>query len=174
MADIYRRMESASGWMENYEEAAQRKSPPPQDSGPPVSQANRPLSTAAATSPSPPNSAKKSKKRKPKKMPQSLPFLKQTIITDIIVGEELRAREAADGAPPRSPSDPMFHPLEVLKFFRALYVHGACSSATGARDLRIVYCCVAFSHQQSFVVVFHEPQVGKVGFIGSNKNHESM
>ena len=156
-------MESASGWMDNYEEAAQRKGPPPQDLGPPVSQANRPASTATATSSSLPNSAKKSKKRKPKKVPQSLPFVKQTFIADIIAGEELRAREAADGALPRSPSDLMFHPEEVIHFFQRFTFMVRARRQRGASDRLYssaeLCCCV------------HEPQVGKVRFIGRNKGH---
>lgn len=145
-ADIYRRMESATGangWMDNLtecEDATNRKSPPPQDPGAlPSLAAKEPAQPAASAKPSPLKSAKKTKKRKLKKVPHSLPFLSNTIVADIIVEEELRAKKTGRCA------DELWQPDEVIHFFRALYVHGAFSFASGTRAIRNGVLC-SFSH----------------------------
>jgi len=153
-ADIYRRMESAKRWMtpENTadDDDSTRKNPPPQDPGtsqqkeiptfedetgkklpipaatntshPPL---NIPTQQTTSTKPPPPKSAKKNKKRKLlKKVPQSLPFLSNTNVADIIVEEELRAKKTVDSSKDQSPNDQIWQHEEVINFFRALYVHG--------------------------------------------------
>ena len=148
-------MESAKRWMtaENTadDDDSTRKNPPPQDPGTsqqkviptfedetgkklPIPAAtntshlplNIPTQQTTSTKPPPPKSAKKNKKRKLlKKVPQSLPFLSNTNVADIIVEEELRAKKTVDSSKDQSPNDQIWQHEEVINFFRALYVHGA-------------------------------------------------
>mmetsp|Transcript_18739 Transcript_18739/g.33603 ORF Transcript_18739/g.33603 Transcript_18739/m.33603 type:complete len:895 (+) Transcript_18739:430-3114(+) len=81
--------------------------------------------TSASTKPNTPKSVKKNKKRKLiKKVPQSLPFLSNTIVAEVIYEEELRAKKAADGSRAQPPDDHVLQLEEVVNFFRGLYVHG--------------------------------------------------
>jgi len=107
-ADIYRRMESAKAWLiggddDDYADhrSSQRRKlkPAPQD---PVQETT-------------------SKKRKNEgKTPESLPFISNTEVADIIATEEQRAKRRKV----EKPDDPQsWQPEEVVNFFRGLYVH---------------------------------------------------
>mmetsp|Transcript_19912 Transcript_19912/g.41917 ORF Transcript_19912/g.41917 Transcript_19912/m.41917 type:complete len:557 (-) Transcript_19912:1366-3036(-) len=86
-------------------------------------------SPAPATKLPPLKSAKNNNKKRKvliKKVPQSLPFLTNTDVADIIVEEELRAKKIAEEglAGQSSPRDDVWQPNDVTNFFRGLYVHG--------------------------------------------------
>ncbi|KAL7542149.1 hypothetical protein ACHAXR_011562 [Thalassiosira sp. AJA248-18] len=143
-ADIYRRMESAKRWMnpDNTEDDSTKMSPPPpqapRESSHPheYETGKRTTPSRAAAIPSArqsfntstkplPKSAKKNTKRKLlKKVPQSLPFLSNTAVADIIVEEELRAKRKVGSSKTQTRNDQIWQPEEVINFFRGLYVHG--------------------------------------------------
>lgn len=129
-ADIYRRMESSKRWMnEDSEDDSQRKSPSTLPQAPPepstkgtrtVGKRKLPVRVASTAAKSPP-----SKKKKPSKAPQSLPFITDTNIVDIIVEEEARAQRKSDSSRSHSPNDQNWTLDEVIEFFRGVYCHGA-------------------------------------------------
>lgn len=128
-ADIYRRMESSKRWMnEDSEDDSQRKSPSTLPQAPPepstkgtrtVGKRKLPVRVASTAAKSPP-----SKKKKPSKAPQSLPFITDTNIVDIIVEEEARAQRKSDSSRSHSPNDQNWTLDEVIEFFRGVYCHG--------------------------------------------------
>lgn len=133
-ADIHRRMESSKRWMnEDSDEDSKRKSPSTLPQAPPesstkgtrtVGKRKMPVRAASTAAKSPP-----SKKKKPsKKAPQSLPFITDTNIADIIVKEEVRAQQTADKSRSYSPNDQNWTLDEVIEFFRGVYCHGAFNS----------------------------------------------
>ena len=152
-SDIRRRMESAKHWMttedsseeedDSRHSSQQGKRSMPQD--PPSQRKLSPrlasLPTQQATkkpSPSPKpsssssavnkrNNAKKRKRVSSDNAPESLPFLANTSVSDIIVEEELRAKENAES---HSPSSQIWEPEQVTNFFRGVYVHGMYKHVT--------------------------------------------
>lgn len=133
-ADVYRRMESAKRWMKSDEiaddegDSTPKNTPLPQaprEKSQPTRSTVLPAQSAApipvqqsSTNPRPAKSTRKNKKRKLlRKVPESLPFLTDTKVADIIAEEELRAKGQADGLKSLSY-------LEVVNFFRGVFVHG--------------------------------------------------
>jgi hypothetical protein len=107
-ADIYRRMESAKAWLigGNDDDYADHRA-----------KLRRNLKPA----PQAPLDVTSSKKRKNEgKTPESLPFLNNVEVADIIATEEQRAKRRKV----EKPDDPhSWQPEEVVNFFRGLHVH---------------------------------------------------